>query len=275
MTFNLANCSTFIFDLDGSVYSGNRLYTGVQKLLQLLSFRRKKIFFLSNNSTDTAESIRKKLQGMGLSIHHASILVATELVGDYLLEKYGKVRVKTFGTTALEQSIKSCGHIISSASSKDPCDVVVVGRDPSFTYEKLYDCSRTLANGAKLVAVNPDLFHPGEDGSRVPETGAIISAIQAVSGYSDYESVGKPFDYSFKKIQEQSLSEPKSCIMIGDNPYTDILGGYMAGMHTAWISHGELFPSELGFKPDVTVSSIGELVPYILFGEFQEKSYEA
>ncbi|WP_269431546.1 hypothetical protein [Bacillus sp. SA1-12] len=41
-------------------------------------------------------------------------------------------------------------------------------------------------------------------------------------------------------------------------------------MHTVWISHGELFPSELGFNPDVTVSNIGELVPYFSFGEFQE-----
>ncbi|KKI93480.1 hypothetical protein WQ54_04425 [Bacillus sp. SA1-12] len=59
------------------------------------------------------------------------------------MEKYGNVRVKTFGTLALEQSIKSSGHIVLSLGSKEPCDVVVVGRDPSFTYEKLYDCTRT------------------------------------------------------------------------------------------------------------------------------------
>ncbi|WP_378934635.1 HAD-IIA family hydrolase [Metabacillus herbersteinensis] len=267
MTMNMANCTTFIFDLDGSVYSGSRMYPGVQELLRLLDLKQKQIYFLSNNSTDTAETIREKLRGMGLAVQRSSILVATELVGDYLLEKYGIVRVKTFGTPALQHSIKSAGHIILSVGSKNPCDVVVVGRDPSFTYEKLHDCARSLTEGVKLVAVNPDLYHPGEDGSRVPETGALISAIQAVSGATELESVGKPYYYSFKKIMEQSSVKPQSCIMIGDNPYTDIQGGYLAGMHTVWISHGQPFPLDLGFKPDITIPSIGELVHYLLIEE--------
>lgn len=264
MTLNIVNCSTFIFDLDGSFYSGNRLYPGAQKLLQLLRHKQKQIFFLSNNSTDIAENIRKKLMGMNLAVHDSPILVATELVGDYLLEKYGEVRVKTFGTPALEHSIKAAGHMMVPVGRKDHCDVVVVGRDPFFTYEKLHDCSRTLIEGAKLVAVNPDMYHPGEDGSRVAETGALISAIQAVTGESELESVGKPHYYSFKKILEQSSVDPELCIMIGDNPYTDIKGGYLAGMRTVWISHGQTFPLDLGFQPDVTVVSIGELVQYLL-----------
>lgn len=159
--------------------------------------------------------------------------------------------------------------------SKYPCDVVVVGRDPFFTYEKLCDCTRILTEGVKLVAVNPDLYHPGEDGSRVPETGALISAIQAVTGHTEIESIGKPFHYSFQKIMNLSGVKPGSCIMIGDNPYTDIQGGHLAGMHTVWISHGKPYPLELGFKPDVTISSIGELVQYIFHGEVlvQKKYY--
>ncbi|KON90033.1 hypothetical protein AF332_26625 [Sporosarcina globispora] len=267
MTLNMANCSTFIFDLDGTVYSGNRLYPGAQKLLQFLCHKKNQIFFLSNNSTDTAETIRKKLMGMNITVHDSHILVAAELAGDYLLEKYGRVRVKTFGTLALEHSIKAAGHMILPVGRREQSDVVVIGRDPFFTYEKLYDCTRSLIEGAKLVAVNPDKYHPGEDGSRVPETGALISAIQAVTGGSEVESVGKPSYFSFKKIFEQSSAEPESCIMIGDNPYTDIKGGYLAGMRTVWISHGQTFPLDLGFKPDVTVSCIDELLPSISLGE--------
>lgn len=267
MTFNIANFSTYIFDLDGSIYSGNRLYPGAQKLLQILRNKEKKLFFLSNNSTDTAETIGKKLKEMGLEVLDSRILVATELVGEYLLEKYGKVRVKAFGTHALLKSIQSSGHSLTPVGSKDHCDVVVVGRDVFFTYERLHDCTRSLTEGVKLVAVNSDLYHPGEDGSKVPETGALISAILAVTGGSDFESVGKPFIYSFNKILEQSAVAPESCIMIGDNPYTDIQGGYLAGMRTVWISHGHPFPLNLGFKPDVTVSSIGELVHYFLLEE--------
>jgi HAD superfamily hydrolase (TIGR01450 family) len=266
MTVNIANLSTFVFDLDGTIYSGQQLYQGSKKLLQLLRLAQKQLFFLSNNSTDTSETIRQRLRGMDLAVEDLPILAATELVGDYIREKYGQVRIKAFGTLALEHSIKSSGHILLPAGSKDQCDVVVVGRDPFFTYEKLQDCTRTLVEGVKLVAVNPDMYHPGEDGSRVPETGALVSAIKAVTGRSEVESVGKPYDYSFKKILEQSSVEPELCIMIGDNPYTDIQGAYLAGMRTVWISHGQTFPLDLGFKPDVTVSSIGELVSYFIRG---------
>jgi HAD superfamily hydrolase (TIGR01450 family) len=264
MTVAIADCSTFIFDLDGTVYFGNHVYQGAKKLLQLLNHQEKQVIFLSNNSTDSSEAIQKKLIDKNLPVQDSIILAATDLAGNYLLQKYGKVRVKTFGTRTLENSIISAGHITIPVDSREPCDVVLVGRDPFFTYQNLHDCTRTLLEGAKLVAVNSDLFHPGVDGSRVPETGALIAAIQAVTGQSEYESIGKPNNYSFNKILEQASVKPELCVMIGDNPYTDIRGGYLAGMLTVWISHKKTFPKELEFKPDVTVSSIGELVDFML-----------
>ncbi|MGM0878130.1 MAG: hypothetical protein ACQEWV_26315 [Bacillota bacterium] len=80
MEWNVNKISVFIFDLDGCIYSGNKVYEGSKELLTYLIDTDKEIFFLSNNSTDQAETIRQKLINMGLPVEKTTILVATELI---------------------------------------------------------------------------------------------------------------------------------------------------------------------------------------------------
>ncbi|MEW9670599.1 HAD-IIA family hydrolase [Ammoniphilus sp. 3BR4] len=257
---NLSRLTTFILDLDGCIYSGNQLYPSAQELISFLQEEQKGLYFLTNNSTDRSGKIREKLLRMGLPAEEVPILVATELVGSYLAERYGRIRVHSIGSEDLEQSLRMAGHQVIPLESQEPCDFLVLGRDTSFTYQTLQACTRRLEKGVRLVTTNPDLYHPGEDGSRVPETGALIAAIQAVSGVIDVQSVGKPFTYPFDKVLQNTGAIPGNCVMVGDNPYTDILGGRSAGMFTVWISHGHSFPDHLGFVPDLTVDSVKELL---------------
>ncbi|MFC5653233.1 HAD-IIA family hydrolase [Paenibacillus solisilvae] len=260
MKWNMERYTTYIFDLDGCIYSGNRVYPGARKVLTTLIETGRHVFFLSNNSTEASQTIRNKLIDMDLPVENIPILVATELIGPYLAEKYGAARVYSIGSMELEKSLRRSGHQVLPLGCGEQCDFVVVGRDTSFTYQKLYDCVRCLTNGARLIAANLDFYHPGEDGVRVPETGSLIAAIQAVTGINHVESVGKPFSYPFIEIIQQKDLNPENCLMVGDNPYTDVKGGYSAGMHTAWISHGNSFPIELGFQPNLTLSCIGEFL---------------
>lgn len=264
MSLNIKDYSAFIFDLDGCIYSGNTVYPGSKELLQFLIQSGKQVIFLSNNSTETSHTIRNKLIDMNLPAEDAPILVATELVGQYLAETYGALRVHPVGSVELELALTSAGHQVVSLGGGEACDFIVIGRDTSFSYQKLHDCTRSLMDGVKLIAANSDMYHPGEDGDRVPETGALIAAIQAVSEIHGVKSVGKPSHYPFYKIIKQTGLSPEQCVMVGDNPYTDVQGGHSAGMHTIWISHGKTFPAEFEFQPNLTVTAIGELLEWLI-----------
>ncbi|MFY0762473.1 HAD-IIA family hydrolase [Metabacillus dongyingensis] len=264
MEWNVNKISAFIFDLDGCIYLGNKVYEGSEELLHYLIDSDKKIFFLSNNSTDQAETIRQKLLNMGLPVEKTTILVATELIGEYLFENYGSVNVLPIGTEQLKESLQVQGHKICLSDNEDSYDFVAVGRDTSFTYDTLHKCARYVMNGAKLIATNLDLYHPGEDGNRVPETGALIAAIQAVTGIEEVQVVGKPFIYPFNKIIQETGFTLNNCVMVGDNPYTDVEGAHAAGLKTFWISHGQSFPNELGYQPDLTCRSMKELAEIVI-----------
>lgn len=248
----------FMFDLDGCIYSGNRLYPGVPELLDLLLATGKKIMFVSNNSTDRAEKIRSKLIDMGLPAEDSMILVATELVGNYLHERYGSLRVTVVGSRDLKAALKKSGHETVSLDSMEPIDAVVVGRDTEFTYQKLEHCGRHLARGARLIAANLDLYHPGENGNLVPETGSLVAAIRSVAN-TNAEVVGKPTAYPFNRALALNGFTPSECVMIGDNLFTDIQGGLNAGMLTVWISHNTPLSGEAGILPHKTVSHMAEL----------------
>lgn len=264
MNFNLAKYMVFIFDLDGCIYSGNTLYSGSKELIEILIKMDKQIVFVTNNSREISTTIRTKLSKMGLPVSNIPILAATELVGSYLFERYGVVRIKVIGSIELEKSLKSAGHTVLPLSSREQCDFVVVGRDTSFNYEKLYECTRSIIDGGKLVATNLDLYHPDVDGKRVPETGGLIAAIKAVSGIDEVELIGKPSLYPYDFVIKQKGFSPESCVMIGDNPYTDIQGACSAGVNTVWISHGEFFPNEFDFEPNFTVNKIEDLLDHIV-----------
>lgn len=266
---NFDQLSTFVFDLDGCVYSGSELNPGAKEFIQDLIGLNKHIFFLSNNSSDSSDTIRKKIGAMGIQEENTAILVATELAGPYLFEKYGKVKALLVGSEDLEKSLNGFGHVTIPVTSRleeeSPLypeslpDCVVIGLDTSFSYQKLKHCVPALMRGVKLVATNGDLYHPGTNGQRVPETGAILAAIQAVTGIRDIEYVGKPSAFPFEQVMKITRTTPEQCVMIGDNPYTDIFGGQSIGMRTIWISHGVTYPDHLSFIPDWTVQSMQEL----------------
>lgn len=255
---NFPTLKGFIFDLDGCIYSGSRVYPGAAELLHMLQANGRKIMFVSNNSTDRTEKIRAKLLAMGLPAEDSTILVATDLVGSYLFERYGSLTAAVVGSRDLNDALKDAGHETVSPDSDEPVDAVVVGRDIEFTYQKLERCSRHLARGAKLVAANLDMYHPGEDGGLVPETGSLVAAIRSVIQV-EAEVVGKPSAYPFSRALALNGLAPSECVMIGDNLSTDIQGGLKAGMFTVWISHNTPFPGNTVNFPHKTVNQIEEL----------------
>ena len=54
------------------------------------------------------------------------------------------------------------------------------------------------------------------------------------------------------------VSDPSSCVFVGDRPFDDIYGAGRVGMHTVFVPHSGL-PSYAGSVPDAVISRLAEL----------------
>ncbi|WP_158629989.1 HAD-IIA family hydrolase [Cohnella sp. AR92] len=225
----------WLFDLDGTLYYGGEAAPGAKALLDYLRVSGKPATFVTNNSRHSSADIMKRLDGMGLSVPRDSIITATEYTGRYLLERYGRLQLCVCGSKPFEEAHLKAGHAVCPLEEEADIDAVVVGLDDAFTYRKLERIVQAVCNGARLIAANADLRHPGTGGRVVPETGALVAAIEQASGRKA-EYVGKPNPYLFRCALEACAVSPEYAVMVGDNYDTDILGGKQAGLNTVWLS---------------------------------------
>ncbi|WP_163538234.1 HAD-IIA family hydrolase [Gracilibacillus sp. YIM 98692] len=262
----LKSVEAFFFDLDGCIYHTNQPAPGAKEMLTLLRQEGKKVGFITNNSRQTGEEITEKLRKMDLMVSPEEIVTATEMTGAYLKEKYGLLTVKVIGSKGLEQSLERWGHKVVGLKNHVMVDAIVIGRDTAFTFDKIQLIEELESKGVRIVSTNPDLYHPGSRGNRVPETGALVAAIEAIIGKT-VEYVGKPNPYLFQFAMEFFGTKAVHSVMVGDNLNTDITGAVQAGMKTAWIRGAGMDQAldvrdKFIAKPDVIVDQMEELLAY-------------
>ena len=147
---------------------------------------------------------------------------------------------------------------------------MLVGRDIDFNYQKLENCAILLQRGARLVAANLDGHHPAENGINVPETGALIASIRRVVNIEP-EIIGKPSTFIFSKAMQRIGLNADKLAIVGDNPYTDIMGGTISGLFTIGLRNNKFCP-ELEVRAHVAYSNLEELYRMLILQEVEVKT---
>lgn len=260
--FSLRSLDAFFFDLDGCVYYGDYPAPGSRELLRRLRSEHKRVLFLTNNSTHNRHELARKLMLMGIEASADEIFTATDCAGPYIRQMYGKVRVKTAGSDSLRDALREAGHTLLDMETAETADVIVLGRDTGFTYDKLQRLAEEAERGARLIGTNTDPYHLGARGQRVPETGALAASLESMLGRR-LEYYGKPNPFMFEYAMKQYMLQPAACVMVGDNPLTDMAGGMLSGMRTVWVRGGSSFFSQesaTAAAPDAAVHDLQELL---------------
>lgn len=261
----LSKMNAFFFDLDGCIYRGGLVSEGAKELISRLEEEGRVVGYVTNNSRETAEDLAAKLLTMGIRARVESIVTATEFIGFYMYEHYGFVKAKVIGSDKLQQSIAKIGHCVVPYSQDEHVDMVILGRDIEFTYDKLFHIITAVDRGAGILATNPDTYHPGEGNCRIPETGALTASVEAIL-HSKIDYVGKPDLSIFQHIMTKFNVNPHESVMIGDTSDTDIMGGHHAGMTTVLLDQQRMLQQEhVGAKiqADFTVTDFAELYDLI------------
>jgi 4-nitrophenyl phosphatase len=219
----LAQARGFIVDLDGTLVASGQALPGAAELLDYVAER---YVIVSNNSRDTALSLSRKLGRLGLRVEADRIVLAGEQAVLMVAAQHPQARIRLISSGTLMRFAKQQGcNVVDTAP-----DFVVLGRDVTFTYEKLTTIVNEVRSGARLIVTNPDLSHPAADGRLMPETGALMRAVVACSGVMPEQIVGKPGKALFIEGLQRLGTPAAATLVIGDNPATDALGATRLGM---------------------------------------------
>ncbi|MCM3443125.1 HAD-IIA family hydrolase [Metabacillus halosaccharovorans] len=249
----------FLFDLDGCIYHGERVAPGAVELLKLLREAQKHIRFITNNSTENSSQIQEKLEKFGIAVSTREVISTTDYIGKYLVEEYGIQKVKVIGSKTLQTSICSCGHEILQLDNNEQADVIIIGRDVNFTYEKLKALVNSVTPDTRIIGTNPDTTHPGMNGQVIPETGSLVASVEAILSQKTIY-FGKPSSHLFKYGMESCLVQADECVMVGDNYSTDIIGANELGITSIWLNdsahqstirHKEEIETKTIIKPNI------------------------
>lgn len=238
----------FLFDMDGTLYLGDRLYAFTPELLETIKKSGKKYLFMTNNSSKSVEDYVKKLGKMGIEATREDFMTSSQATAFYLHKHHEGQRLYVCGTQSLKQELRQEGFAVTEKVEDTDC--IVMGFDTELTFQKLHDVSYLLLTRKEIpyIATNPDLVCPTEFGS-VPDCGSVCAAIKNATGREPVV-IGKPSPLMPQLAMEKlGISREKTCV-VGDRIYTDIKSGLNAGVTGILVLSGETTEAILAESPE-------------------------
>lgn len=249
----------YIFDLDGTLYLGERVIPGAPEALATLRKRGARVAFLSNKPIEPAANFAAKLSRLGISASHAEVLNSSIIMARYLAREAPGARVYLIGEEPLAAELRQRG--IPLVTDPLQTDYVVVSWDRQFTYRKLDDALQAIRRGARFIATHPDRTCPVE-GGEVADVGGMIGAVEGVTGKRVELITGKPSPITVQEALGLLGLAANECIMVGDRLETDIRMGREAGMATAVVLTGVTRREDIAraeWQPDYILESVAGL----------------
>ena len=259
----LPSLTTYLIDLDGVIYRGEELVPGAKEFVSWLDATQKKYLFLTNNSFASEAQVLAKLARLGISTSATHVLGAGQAAVQNIARRFPGATVYVVGEPPLLELVQE-HHLKLTNPEAQTADVVLVGLDRTFNYQKLTDAVLAVRSGATFIAINRDPLLPVARGL-LPGCGTMVAAIEAGSGIKP-EIVGKPQPMLLLEAMRQLESQPDETVMIGDGLDTDILAGKAAGTHTLLVLSGKDTRDDLAkstIKPEYVYENLAAVMAEI------------
>lgn len=259
----LKKIKLYLFDMDGTLYIGNRLFYFTPQLLSTIRAAGKKYLFITNNSSKSVDAYVEKLGGLGISAASEDFLTSSQATAQYLKNNHSGKKLYVCGTASLKAELSENGFTVTEDTDEAEC--IVMGFDTELTFKKLEDVSKMLCTRSiPYIATNPDYVCPTEFGS-VPDCGSVCDMIYNATGKRPVV-IGKPSPRMIELAMQKEGTAPEETAVIGDRIYTDIKSGLNAGAKTVLVMSGETTQEILSQscdKPDIVMENAGELIKLI------------
>lgn len=249
----------WLFDLDGTVYLGERLIPGADTAIAALRAAGRRVVFLSNKPLQTRTEYAAKLTRLGVPASPDDVINSSLVLARYLRDRDPGAPVFVIGEPPMLEEMRAHGFEVRH---DELVRWVVIAFDRTFDYAKLNIALQAVKRGARLIATNPDRTCPVE-GGEIPDCAGMIAAVEAVTDKKVEIIVGKPSPIILE-VALAALGVPAdAAAIVGDRIETDMVMGRRLGLGTVLVLSGVTRaddPRIAAVAPDHVVRSIGDLV---------------
>jgi NagD protein len=248
----------YLIDMDGVLIRGNQVIPGAEAFIGRLRKAGNPYMVLTNNSRLTPHDHHMQLTAMGFDIAPDCIFTSALATSGFLEHQRPGGSAYVIGEAGLTTAMHEIGYQLTE---HEP-DYVVLGETNSYSFANLTTAIRLVAGGARLIATNPDVSGPTEQGL-VPACGAVAAMITAATGVQAY-FVGKPNPLMMRSALRAVGAHSEHAVMVGDRMDTDMVAGIESGLDTILVLSGVTAEAEIErypYKPGRVVNSVADIVP--------------
>ena len=250
----------WLFDLDGTIYLGERLIPGADAVVAALRGDGRRVAFLSNKPLATRADYAEKLTRLGIPTRADDVINSSLVLARHLATLDAGAPVFVIGEPPLVAELAAHGFQVRADHH---VRWVVIAFDRTFDYAKLNTALQAVRrSGARLIATNPDRTCPTEDGE-IPDCAGMMAAVEAVTGQPVETVVGKPSPLMLDVALGTLGVTAEDCVMVGDRLETDIVMGRQRGLATVLVLSGVTRaddPRIAEVAPDLVLPSIRDVM---------------
>jgi HAD superfamily hydrolase (TIGR01458 family) len=247
----------FLIDLDGVLYTGDKVIDGAQQAIELLREKKYQVRFVSNTTRKCRKTISERLTRLGFEIPESSIFTPP-LAAIARMNAAGKHTCLLITAGDVHRDFEQW---CERGADTGRVDYVVIGdAGGEMTFDRLNAAFRAVNNGAELIALEKDRYWMAQDGLML-SAGPFVAALEFATGKTA-TVIGKPSKAFFEMALRDMDLRPDQAVMVGDDIITDIAGARKIGMKTVLVRTGKFREETLRnavIKPTLVIDSIARL----------------
>ncbi|WP_454868326.1 TIGR01458 family HAD-type hydrolase [Pseudomonas farris] len=246
-----------LIDIDGTLVHQGIAIPGAVKAIEYAQDSGLKCRFLTNITGRTPEAIATDLQTLGFPVDAQQIQTATTACVDFLKEMPGQT-----SHLLVPETVRPLFDGIAIDNER-PDNVVISDIGRAFCFDNLNEVFLMLRNGARLIALQKNLFWYDVDGPKL-DCGAFIAGLELATQQTA-EVTGKPSRLFFEMALKAIACSAEEVWVIGDDPSTDLAGANAIGARSVQVLTGKSANGSMSVEHHGThcLSSIADL-PHLL-----------
>jgi len=250
----MSNIKGLLIDLEGVLYSDNKLIPGSIEVIKELKKNSIKLRFLTNTTTAPRKLILNKLQDFGFDIEEEEIFTPIIATKNYLRDNSVK-------KIALVTDIEIIAEFNDYEITKKDPEVVIMGDIyKNFNWEILDRIFKLVyLNNAALIALHQNKYCM-RDSKVSLDLGPFVKAIEYASCKKSI-LMGKPEKNFFNLVIKDLDTNNENILMIGDDITADIEGSKNADLKAIQVKTGKFQEKDLenSIQPNYRIESINDL----------------